>query len=106
MDVRVVNNVEASRYEAYVGVELAGFSKYRIRPDVLVFTHTEVDDAFEGKGVGSALARGALDDVRAHGGAIVPLCPFIAGYIARHDEYRDLIAEQYRRDFDAAMADE
>ena len=59
MDVRVVNNVEASRYEAYVGVELAGFSEYRIRPDVIVFTHTEVDDAFEGKGVGSALSRGA-----------------------------------------------
>ncbi len=104
MDVHVVNNAEASRYEAYIGVELAGFSDYRIRPDVIVFTHTEVDDAFEGKGVGSALARGALEDVRAHGGQIVPLCPFIAAYIRRHEEFRDLIAEQYRKDFDAATA--
>jgi len=106
MDVRVVNNVEASRYEAYVGVELAGFSDYRIRPDVIVFTHTEVYDAFEGKGVGSALAKGTLEDVRAHGGTIVPLCPFLAAYIRRHDEFRDLVAEYYRRDFDAAVADE
>lgn len=104
MDVRVVNNAEASRYEAYVGPELAGFSEYRIRPDVIVFTHTEVDDAFEGKGVGSALAKGALEDVRAHGGQIVPLCPFIAAYIRRHPDFHDLIAEHYRREFDAATA--
>lgn len=102
MDVRVVKNAEASRYEAYVGIELAGFATYVVRPDVIVFTHTEVDDAFEGKGVGSKLAYGALTDVRAHGQTIVPLCPFIAAYIRRHEEFRDLIAEHYRRDFDAA----
>jgi predicted GNAT family acetyltransferase len=106
MDVRVVDNAEASRYEAWVGVELAGFSEYRVRPDAIVFTHTEVDDAFEGKGVGSALAKGALEDVRARGASIVPLCPFIAAYIRRHGEFRDLIAEHYRKDFDAAVADE
>jgi hypothetical protein len=105
MDVRVVDNPEAGRYEAYVGLELAGFSDYRIRPDAIVFTHTEVDDAFEGKGVGSALARGVLDDVRAKGAAIVPLCPFIAGFIHRHPEYHDLIAERYRPEFDAATAE-
>lgn len=102
MDVRVVNNVEASRYEAYVGVELAGFAAYVVRPDVIVFTHTEIDDAFEGKGVGSALVRGALEDVRANGHSIVPLCPFIASYIRRHEEFYDLIAEHYRSHFDAA----
>jgi uncharacterized protein len=104
MDVKVVNNAEASRYEAYVGVELAGFANYRIRPDAIVFTHTEVDDAFEGKGVGSALVRGALDDVRAQGASIVPLCPFFAAFIRRHPEFRDLISENYRREFDAATA--
>jgi uncharacterized protein len=105
MDVRVVNNREVSRYEAYVGVELAGFSVYRIRPDAIVFTHTEIDDAFEGKGVGTALIRGALDDVRAQGASIVPLCPFVAAFIRRHDEFRDLISENYRREFDAATAE-
>ena len=102
MDVNVVDNQDASRYEAYIGVELAGFSVYRIRPDAIVFTHTEIDDAFEGKGVGSALIRGALDDVRARGASIVPLCPFVAAFIRRHDEYVDLISPNYRREFDAA----
>jgi predicted GNAT family acetyltransferase len=105
MDVTVVNNAAASRYEAMVGVEVAGFTEYRIRPDSIVFTHTEVDDAFEGRGVGTALARAALDDIRAQGAKIVPLCPFTAAFIRRHPEYRDLIAEQYRREFDAATAE-
>jgi predicted GNAT family acetyltransferase len=105
MDVRVVNNTEASRYEAYVGPELAGFSEYRVRPDAIVFTHTEIDDAFEGKGVGTAVARGALEDVRAHGDVIVPLCPFIAAFIRRHEEFHDLVAARYRREFDAATAE-
>ena len=102
MDVKVINNAEASRYEAFVGVELAGFSEYRVRPDAIVITHTEVDDAFEGKGVGSALARGALSDIRAHGGKVIPICPFTAAFIRRHAEYLDLIAERYRPEFDAA----
>ena len=55
-----------------------------------VFTHTSVDPDYEGHGVGSALARAALDDVRAHGISIVARCPFIAGYIDRHPEYADL----------------
>jgi len=104
VDVKVIDNPEASRYEAYVGVELAGFAAYSVRPDAIVFTHTEVDDAFEGKGVGSALARGALTDVRHRQAAIVPLCPFIASFIRKHPEFADLIAEQYRDEFDAATA--
>jgi hypothetical protein len=56
-----------------------------------VFTHTVVLPAFEGRGVGSALARGALDDVRASGRTLVAQCPFIRGYIERQPEYADLV---------------
>ena len=57
-----------------------------------MFTHTEVFDAFEGKGVGSALARGALDAVRADGTRqVLPRCPFIRGWIERHPDYQDLV---------------
>ena len=52
----------------------------------------EVDDAFEGQGVGSALARTALDDVRASGRSAVPKCPFIRGWIDKHPDYADLVA--------------
>ena len=66
---------------------------YRRVGDRVVFTHTEVDDAYGGRGIGSALARGALDAVRAHGERVVPLCPFIAAYIDRHPDVADLIDE-------------
>ena len=80
-----------SRYEVTVDGELAGFAEYRLIEGARVFTHTEVLDAYEGKGVGSALARGALDDVRFRGDRLVALCPFIAAFIERHAEYTDLV---------------
>lgn len=91
--VTVRDNPERNRYEALVesGV-VAGFSEYKKRGDLLIFMHTEVDDAFEGQGVGSALARGALDHARLAGLSIRPLCPFIKSYVDRHPEYRDLVA--------------
>jgi predicted GNAT family acetyltransferase len=80
-----------SRYEVTVDGELAGFAQYRDVEGARVFTHTEVFDAFEGEGVGSALARDALDDVRREGRRLVALCPFVAAYIDHHDEYADLV---------------
>jgi hypothetical protein len=82
---------ERTRYEVTSDGELAGFAEYRDMDGARVFIHTEVFDAFEGKGIGTALARGALDDVRWSGRRLVALCPFIAAYIERHDEYADLV---------------
>jgi predicted GNAT family acetyltransferase len=91
-DVEVRNNAEQNRYEAWLDGEVAGFAEYGLSDHAIVFTHTEVADRFEGKGVGSALARGALDDVRAQGDRdVVPLCPFIKGWIAKHPDYQDLL---------------
>jgi predicted GNAT family acetyltransferase len=91
-DVQVTDNEAEQRYEARVGGELAGSAYYDTADDLIVFTHTEVDDAFEGKGVGSALAKAALDDVRADGRRrVIPRCPFIKGWIDRHPDYRDLL---------------
>jgi predicted GNAT family acetyltransferase len=84
---------DRNRYEVTVDGELAGFAEYRDLDGARVFTHTEVFDAFEGKGVGSVLARGALDAVRAAGTPVVARCPFIAGYIERHAEYADLVRD-------------
>ena len=85
-------NESENRYEAYVDGELAGAAYYELDDKRIVFTHTEVDDRFEGKGVGSSLARFALDDVRATGNRrVVPRCPFIKGWIDRHPEYDDLV---------------
>jgi len=93
-DITVSNNRDQGRYEAHLDGELAGFAAYRQADHTITFTHTEVDDAFEGKGVGSALVRGALDDVRAMGDrSVVPLCPFVKGYIEKHEEYADLVRD-------------
>lgn len=91
-DVVVTKNDSASRYEAHLGGELAGFADYRLKDRAILFTHTEVDSQFEGKGVGGAIARFALDDVRADGSRrVVPICPFIKAWIERHPDYRSLV---------------
>ncbi|GAA0371228.1 GNAT family N-acetyltransferase [Micromonospora gifhornensis] len=87
----VEENAAKHRYEILVDDALAGFTAYLPRGEALVFTHTEVDPAFQGMGVGSALMRGTLDQVRAQGQRIVPQCPFMAAFIKRHPEYADLV---------------
>lgn len=88
----VVDAPELNRFEIRVTGALAGFAEYRLRPGRIVFTHTEVDSAFEGQGIGSALVRGALDQARERGLRVAPLCPFVKAYIDKHAEYGDLVA--------------
>ena len=88
----VVNNPAESRYEIHVDGQLAGFTQYRLTPGVIDFVHTEIDDAYEGQGLGGQLVRGALDDVRANGLKVIATCPFIKGWIAKHEDYQALLA--------------
>lgn len=91
-DITVTRNDERARFEATVDGELAGFSEFKLGEGRIEFTHTEVDDAFEGKGVGSTLVSEALDQVRAAGLDVVASCQFVRSYIERHEEYADLLA--------------
>lgn len=91
-DVDVTHAPDRQRYEARLDGEVAGFAQYILTDDLIVFTHTEVDPKFEGRGVGSAIARFALDDVRAEQQRkVLPMCPFIKGWIARHRDYVPLV---------------
>jgi predicted GNAT family acetyltransferase len=91
-DVQVSKNEDAHRYEAYIDGERVGFAEYQLTDQLVVFTHTEVEDRCEGLGVGSTLAREALDDVRRDGARkVLPLCPFIKSWIAHHEDYQDLV---------------
>ena len=74
-----------------------GLLAYHRHKNRIALTHTEVTPACEGRGFGSRLASAALDDARAQGLAVVPLCPFITWYIDRHPQYRDLVAPEHRR---------
>ncbi len=80
------------RYELLLDGGVVGEIQYRLRPpDAVVLVHTEVSPSLEGKGLGAQLVAGALDDVRARGLHVVPICPFVRSYIRRHPEYRDLV---------------
>ncbi len=81
---------ERSRWEARLDGELAGWAEYRTTDELVVFSHTEVLPAFEGRGVGSALVRTSLTALRADGRRALVVCPFYNSWLARHPEYQDL----------------
>jgi predicted GNAT family acetyltransferase len=87
-EIRVTDNPAASRYEVFLGDKLAGFAIYELRPPRITFIHTEIDDAFEGHGLGSRLAHDALTDAYGRGLEVVARCPFIRRYIAEHPEFQ------------------
>lgn len=91
----VQQNPEHSRFEILVDGAVAGFAEYRTRPNgQTVFTHTEVDADFAGRGLGGILARGAVEAVLADPAAvIVPACPFIRSWLHKHPEHADRVDE-------------
>ncbi|MGY1782476.1 GNAT family N-acetyltransferase [Geodermatophilus sp. SYSU D01036] len=100
----VVDDTAASRFEVLVDGAVAGYAEYRRTASALSFTHTVVDPAFEGRGLGSVLARGALDAAREAGARVLPFCPFIRGYIRRHPDDLDLVPADRRAQFGLAPA--
>ena len=91
-DVVVTDNPDLNRWEARLDGELAGFAEYHRRGSSIVFTHTEVDPAFEGHGVGGAIVRQSLDAIRAAGESdVVPVCPFYKSWLDKHPDYQDLV---------------
>ena len=96
-DLTFSDNPDAHQFEVRKGGVVAAYSQYNLLKGAVLFTHTEVLPQFEGQGLGSMLARSALDEVRARGLRAIPVCTFMAGYIRRHAEYLDLVAEDHRR---------
>ncbi|MGI9824364.1 GNAT family N-acetyltransferase [Agromyces sp. Marseille-Q5079] len=89
--IEIVRDDAARRYEMTVDGVRAGIAMFVSSPGRTVFTHTIVQPEFEGRGLGSRLARFVLDDAVARGDRIVPQCPFIAEYLTRHPEYADSV---------------
>ena len=86
------DNTEAHRYEARLDGQVVGFVEYRdLRDGRRAMMHTEVDPSMEGRGVGSLLAKSALEDVRARGARAIVACPFISAWLRRHHEFDDLV---------------
>ena len=102
-DITVVHRPEERRYELLAGGERAGELVYRDRgDDVIALLHTEVEPKLQHRGLGSALVGCALDDARARGLRIVPLCPFVAQYVKRHPEYSAIVDPAHHWMIDSA----
>ena len=90
---QVHDNPDESRFELEVEGETS-FTVYQKEGNVITFVHTEVPGDERGEGLGNTLIEGALQQVRAEGLKVVPLCPFVDAYIRRHPDEQDLLAEQ------------
>ena len=90
-DVVVRDNPEQRRYEASIGSTVAGFTDYHVQPGLVTVLHTEIDPAFEGRGLGSELVRRMLDDIRRRDARVLAVCPFVQAFLRRHPEYADLV---------------
>jgi uncharacterized protein len=94
-DVTVIDNAAAGRFEVNLD-GLTAFAEYSLAAGVMILPHTVVPPAFEGRGVGGALARAALGRARAETRKVVPICPFIAAYIQKHPEWHDIVDDTYK----------
>jgi predicted GNAT family acetyltransferase len=93
MDVQVQDNPGQDRFEVLADGEVAGFATYRVRGNVVIVTHSEVDPKFRGHGLANELARQSLDTLRQRGNRVVPACPFYAKFVGEHPEYDDIIED-------------
>lgn len=91
MGTLVEDNPARARFEILVDDTVAGFAAYEVRPAAVALTRTEVDPAFADLGLGSALARGTLDQLGERGDRVIVECAFIASFIERHPEYRAML---------------
>ena len=95
----VTDASDRRRFEIAIDGAVLGFAEYRRRPGSISFLHTEIDPAHNGEGLGTLLVKAALDTARAEGLAVLPYCPFVQGFIARHREYLELVPAGRRAKF-------
>jgi len=98
-DTSIRHDPAARRYELTVGSETVGFVGYEQEGDALAITHTEVGDDHEGEGLGSTLVRGVLEQLREQGTQVLPYCPFVQAFLAKHPELQDVVPAAERGRF-------
>jgi hypothetical protein len=98
----VTDDQAQSRYELRVKGELAGYLTYHRRGEQISLNHTEVEPAFQGRGLATHLARFSLDDARKRGLTVLPYCPYVTSWIKKHPGYADLVPADRRPEFGLA----
>ena len=97
------DNEDGQRFELWHDGELAGVMTYEageVDGGARALNHTEIDDRFEGQGLGSEFVEGVLERLRGAGESVLPYCPFVRAYLSRHTEYVDLVPDERRKQFD------
>ncbi|GGR89003.1 N-acetyltransferase [Micromonospora fulviviridis] len=98
MGFTVMDVPERERFEARDETgATAGVVTYQLTGNIIAYTHTEVAPEFEGRGVGSTLARAVMDHARANRRTVVPICPFLSGWLDKHPEYDGIVARSTRK---------
>lgn len=91
----LINNTDGNQYEFHVGKYLAKIEYIKTNNGEIYLTHTEVPVALEGQGIGSRLVEKVLEDIEKNGLRLIPLCPFVAGYIKKHPDWRRLVMKGF-----------
>jgi uncharacterized protein len=98
MKFTVTDVPEKERFEARdENGDLAGVLTYQLTGSIIAYTHTRVDPEFEHHGAGSALAEAAMEDAKARKRSVVPICPFLSGWLEKHPEYESIVIRQTRK---------
>lgn len=95
----VRDNEERKRFEIDLGDGTFAIAEYNLIPAKIMFTHTEVPEEHGGQGLGTALIRAGLAAARERGLKVIPICPFFASYMERHEEVQDLLDQTWRTKF-------
>lgn len=95
MDITLSNNQEAKQYEYHIEGNLARIEYIRANNSIYL-THTEVPVGLEGRGIASGMIKAALQEVKNNQWTLVPLCPFVAGYLQKHPEWQDLLQDGFK----------
>ncbi len=97
--IEIADAPERDRYEISVDGERVGLTAYRLRPGLIAFIHTEIDEGHQGRGLADQLIRFALEDARKRDLVVLPFCPFVKAFIERNREFEDLVPNKYREQF-------
>jgi uncharacterized protein len=95
----VRDNPDRHRFEIDLGDGSFAIAEYTLSAGKIRFTHTEVPEEHEGKGIGTALIRFALEAARERDLKVIPVCPFFAAYMKKHAEVQDLLEPAWRKKF-------
>lgn len=90
-DYKLIDNKEKKQYEFHVGSHIAKIEYIKTNNGEIYLTHTEVPVVLEGQGIGSQLVQKVLHDIEQNDLRLIPLCPFVAGYIKKHPDWKRLV---------------